>query len=238
LMVMKKEFGEEQMRKFLRYELRSYLTGRSLESKKEKPLELVEGQGYIHYRKGSVVMYALQDYVGENKVNAAYRKYLNDWRVENGKYPSTADFMPYLYEVTPDSLQYLLTDMFETITLFENKVEEATYTALDNGKYEVTMKLSAEKMRADSLGNETVIPINDWVDVGIFKEDKDDDEGDSVRFPLYLKKHKITGKETEFTFVVDTIPANVGFDPYNKLIDRHSSDNVLGVDEKEADEAL
>ena len=72
LMVMKKKYGEAKMQRFLRYELDRYLLGRSTEQKKELPLARVENQDYIHYRKGSLVMYALDDYIGEDKVNRAH----------------------------------------------------------------------------------------------------------------------------------------------------------------------
>ena len=49
------------MRRFLKYELDRYLRGRGGELIEELPLLLVENQPYIHYRKGSLVMYALQD---------------------------------------------------------------------------------------------------------------------------------------------------------------------------------
>ena len=76
LMVMKHEVGPDQMRRFLKYEMDRYLSGRSLERKKELPLERVENQPYIHYNKASVVFYALQDYAGEDNVNRALHDYL------------------------------------------------------------------------------------------------------------------------------------------------------------------
>ena len=75
LMVMKRKVGDAAMQKFLRYELDRYLLGRSTEQKKELPLARVENQPYIHYRKGSLVMYALQDYLGEETVNRAIRAF-------------------------------------------------------------------------------------------------------------------------------------------------------------------
>ena len=65
LMVMEKEYGPEKMRRFLKYELDNYLRNRGGELVEEMPLYLVENQPYIHYRKGSVIMYALKDYLGE-----------------------------------------------------------------------------------------------------------------------------------------------------------------------------
>ena len=81
LMVMKRKYGAEQMRRFLRYELERYLIGRTTERKKELPLALNENQGYIHYNKGSLVMYALQDYLGEDCVNQALANYLRGGRL-------------------------------------------------------------------------------------------------------------------------------------------------------------
>src|SRR5262249_35036532 len=52
LMVMKKTFGPEKMKRFLAYELDRYLRARGMEKKKEVPLVRVENQPYIHYQKG------------------------------------------------------------------------------------------------------------------------------------------------------------------------------------------
>jgi len=76
LMVMKHTFGADKMKRFLSYELDRYLMGRAAERKKEMPLALVENQPYIHYQKGSLVMYALQDYIGESTANQALSNYI------------------------------------------------------------------------------------------------------------------------------------------------------------------
>ena len=69
LIVMKQIYGEEQIRRFLKYELDAYLSARGGEVIEELPLYRVENQGYIHYRKGAVVMYLLRDRLGEDRVN-------------------------------------------------------------------------------------------------------------------------------------------------------------------------
>lgn len=223
LMVMKKNYSQEMMQKFLKYELDNYLRGRAGESKKEQPLVLVEGQGYIHYRKGSLAMFALQDYIGEDSVNAALRRYLRDWAFRYDRYPSSQDLMGYLRDVTPDSLQYLLTDMFETITLLEGRVQSPSATKFGDA-YQVKIPISVIKYRSDSLGTETAIPIADWIDIGIYTKGKS-----GLDSLLYLKKHKIDKEQMELLIPVSQKPSKAGLDPLHKLIDRNPDDNIRDV---------
>ncbi|MFB0948385.1 MAG: aminopeptidase, partial [Spirosomataceae bacterium] len=179
----------------------------------------------IHYRKGSIVMFALQDYIGEERVNTALRNFLKDWQYpgpdhSKGRYPTSRDLLGYFKEQTPDSLQYLIKDMFETITLYENKTNDVTYQKLQNGKYEVTIQSKNEKFRADEKGNEKAIDFSDWMDVGVYTEGKDGQEK-----LIYLKKHLIKSGANTIKVIVDKKPSMGGVDPVNKLIDRHSDDN-------------
>lgn len=224
LMVMKQEYGEEKMNKFLKYELNSYLLGRATERKKEMPLYRVENQGYIHYRKGSLVMYALANYIGEEKLNAALREYVRQVAFQEAPYTNSLEFMQYIRRATPDSLQYLVTDMFENITLYENKANETKYEKLKNGKYKVTLTVNAKKLYADSLGAETEAKMNDWVDIGVMARKKID--GHWQDKPLYMQKHRLQSGENTFEFIVDEKPEKAGIDPYNLLIDRNPSDNT------------
>lgn len=67
------------MRKFLKDALDSYLQGRTMESKREQPLMFNENQQYIHYNKGSLVLYTLSDYIGEKNMNNALKNILKKW---------------------------------------------------------------------------------------------------------------------------------------------------------------
>ena len=227
LMVLKHKFTPEIMERYLKYELDRYLSGRAFERKKEQPLDLVEGQGYIHYQKASLIFYALQDYISEDSVNAAFRRFNEEWRFKDAPYPTSADLLQHIRQVTPDSLQYIIHDMFETITLFENKTTKAEYEEKDSVHFVVALDVSAEKFRADSTGLETDLALNDWIDIGVYG--KNVAGKDSL---IYLKKHKITKKENAFKIMVSSKPRKAGIDPLHKLIDRHSSDNTKGLVKK------
>jgi hypothetical protein len=220
MMVMKHRVGPDQMRKFLKYEMDRYLNGRALERKKELPLERVENQQYIHYQKASVIFYALQDYIGEDTVNQVLHDYVQAVAFQDPPYTNAAELVERLRKVVPPQYSYLIHDMFETITLYENRALSATYRQTPEGKYEVNLKVASKKLRAGELGEETEVPLADWIDVGVL-----DGKGKT----LYLTKHKIEKGESEFTIVVDQVPAKAGIDPLNKLVDRLPDDNTVAV---------
>jgi ABC-2 type transport system permease protein len=221
LMVMKKKYGEAKMQRFLRYELDRYLLGRSTEQKKELPLARVENQDYIHYRKGSVIMYALQDYIGEENLNRAIRAYRDEWAFKGPPYSNTEHLLAHIRAVTPPQLQYMIDDFFDSITLYDNRAISASAKALPDGRYEVSLKVFAKKRKADALGKEDDAPLHDWIDIGVLDADNQ---------PLFLEKRKIDSEETSFTLLVDKKPVRAGIDPYNKLIDRRPKDNTIAVD--------
>jgi ABC-2 type transport system permease protein len=227
LMVMKQAFPEVKLQKLLRREQKRYLRGRANESMHEMPLALVEGSKYIHYGKGALSMFAFQDYVSEDSVNMALRRFISDWNgfggeLQTERYATTDDLLHYFREVTPDSLQYIIEDLFETITLYENKTIEASYEELSANQYKVNLTFDTEKYRVDSLGNNSPIGVNDWVDVGIYSEGGKDGADQLI----YLEKHKITSQVTELEILIDQKPYKAGIDPINKLIDRNADNNV------------
>src|SRR6185436_15089394 len=155
LMVMKKKYGDAKMKRFLKYELDSYLVGRGTERKKEQALMRNENQPYIHYRKGSIAMYALQDAIGEDAVNRALASYIRKVAYQEPPYTTSRELIAELRAVTPPEHQALIADLFETITLWENRALSATYKELPGGRYAVTVKVAAKKLRADEEGKQT-----------------------------------------------------------------------------------
>jgi hypothetical protein len=224
LMVMKHHFGPESMKKFLRFELDQYLRGRANERNEENPLYQVDqNQGYIHYNKGAVAMYALQDYIGEDRVNEAIREFLKQYAFKGPPYPTSLDLEGYFRKVTPPEYQYLFEDLFQTITLYDNRAVSATYVPLPHGKYQVDLTIEAKKFRADGRGQEHPVAVNDLIDVGVL---------DSDGKYLYLQRDKIGQEKTNVTVTVDKLPAQAGIDPVDKLIDRNPDDNVVAVTKK------
>jgi ABC-type transport system involved in multi-copper enzyme maturation permease subunit len=223
LMVMEKEYGRHQMRRFLRYELDRYLSSRGSEKIEELPLNRVENQAYIHYRKGSLIFYRLRDEIGEEALNRALKRFLQDKGYQESPFTTSAELLDYIRAEAPASKHALIADMFEKIVFYDNRVLEAKAKKRADGQWDVTMKLHLAKMEADGKGKETPRAYDEPVEIGVFARAKGAKEADER--VLLLEKRVLTGDNPVVTVTVKEQPFEVGIDPYNKMIDRVSRDN-------------
>ncbi len=223
LMVMEKEYGRDILRKFLTHETDRYLRGRGLESLKELPLAKCENQGYVHYRKGSAVMYYLKEMIGAEKVNTALKTFLERYRYAEAPYPVSTDLVNEFAAQTPDSLRYIIDDLFWNITLFENSAKDAIVQDLGNNQWKVILKTNSRKLRADERGKETDIAINDWIEIGAFAKPEGDKKYGKT---LHRERVRISQRDNIFSFIVNEKPDKVGIDPFSLLIDRNPKDNL------------
>jgi aminopeptidase N len=221
LMTMKNTLGSSKMRRFLRYDLEEYLMGRARENKKELPLAQNENQSYIHYHKGSLAMYLLQDLVGEDAVNGVLHDLLAQYAFRGPPYPSVSTLVDRLRAVTPPDKAYLIDDLFESIVLYENHADSATAHRRPDGKYEVEIRATAGKVRAGEQGEEKAVTLRDYIEFGV-----DDQDGN----PLVRERRLVTQADQRVVLVVGGRPARAGIDPDNKLIDKKPTDNLQPVD--------
>jgi ABC-type transport system involved in multi-copper enzyme maturation permease subunit len=227
MMVMEKKYGPDKMRKFLQYNMDGYLRARGRERLKERPLERVEAnQGYIHYDKGAVVMYYLREMIGEEAVNTALRRVIQQHAYQVPPYPTSLALVDALREQTPQQYQYLIKDLFEDITLFSNRALDATAHKRADGKYDVTVKVETHKFKADAQGSEHEVPVDDWIEIGALAAPvKGHSHGDVL---TRERMHMSTGTST-YTFTTDTLPDKAGIDPLLLLVDRLPEDNLHNV---------
>lgn len=231
LMVMEQEYGPHLMRRFLKYELDNYLSNRGNEALEELPLYRVENQPYVHYRKGSLVMYALKDYLGEARVNQALSNFIANNAYHYDPYPSAWDLLAELKAVAENEQELeLIDDLFQRITLWDLKVTDTTVEAREDGRFNVSISVEAQRLEADGFGEEHQREMHMPIDIGMFavSPDRAEFSADEV---IYLQKEWIRHGASTFHFTVDRAPVVVGIDPYNKLIDRNAEDNLRRVGE-------
>jgi len=229
LMVMKHRYGPDQIRQFLKYEVDYYLQGRRQESAEEHPLARVNKQPYIHYNKGSIVMYLIQDRLGEDRVNTVLRGLVDRYRFKPAPYARASDLVDGLLELarTPAERELIL-DQFYRITLYDLRAKQAVVRRLPDGQYETTITVAAAKSYADGKGNEKQAPFDEQVDVGVFTAMPGD-----LTFVrenvVSMQRLPIHSGEQQIRIVTQRKPLYAGVDPYLNFIDRNSNDNVVAV---------
>ena len=260
LLVMEQHYGKEHVRRFLKYELDRYLRSRGGQPLEELPLNRVEDQDYIYYRKGSVAMYWARDALGEDVVDRALRKLLAQYAFKGPPYANTTDFLRLLRAEAGPANDRLISDLFERITLLDLRASDAVASWLPNGKVEVKFNAEARKFDVDGAGKETEVPMDENVEIGVFST-KPGSRGFGARnelrliqvpikhgvlprapeaaadartsrwiSPFWGDHHDAPAPGTPISVEVDGRPSWVGIDPYNKRIDRNSDDNLTPVD--------
>jgi hypothetical protein len=166
IVALEKAYGREHVRQLLTYELDLYLAGRTDQLGDEPPLVRADNQSYLYYRKGSLVLYALKDLLGEPAVNAALRNLLLEQSGPD-RNPTTAHFMQHLHAVSPPEHHALIDQWMTDVVLYDFKLESASSRPLPNGRHEVKLRITAAKQRAD----DTPLPMNEMIDIGVFAAD-------------------------------------------------------------------
>ena len=178
---------------------------------------------WANYRKAPYAMHALAEYVGEDQVNAALRTLIEKKKTSLA---TTLDMYRELQAVTPDSLKPLLRDLFETSTFWTFDTKKATAQQNADGKWQVTFELEAKKVVSDSVGKETVLAMNEWIEIGVFADAK---AGEKLGKPIYVKRHLIRSGLQTVTLTVTEKPGRGGIDPYN-LLDWEEGDNIEEIE--------
>jgi ABC-2 type transport system permease protein len=221
--VMEDQYGTDYLDRLLKFLREEYETPRT---RAALPL-LQANDWYQYYRKGPFAMYTLSQYIGRDKVNAALRNLLANHPPGTRPFATSIDLYRELEAVTPDTLQYLLNDLFRANTFWELEMEGASVKPIKAGKWQLTIDLKAKKLVVDSMGAEKVLPMKELIEIGIFAsaENKKNDESH-----LRLQKQLITSGSQTITLTVNEKPYKVGIDPRHLMVDWKLVDNYKGVE--------
>ncbi|MFL6732788.1 MAG: aminopeptidase, partial [Sphingomicrobium sp.] len=183
---------------------------------------------YIHYRKGAVAMYLLQDRLGEDAVDRALSRFLARYRFKGAPYERSVDLIDeFRKEAKTPEQQQLITDLFERITLYDLKVKDAR-TRKDPTGWTTTLTVDADKFYASGKGVETKAKLAEAIEVGLFSA-RPGLGAFSGKDVIVMGQRPLKNGEQKIVLHSAQKPAFAGVDPYNFYIDRNSDDNVNEV---------
>ena len=200
------------------------------EAVEELPLERVEDQGYIHYRKGAVAMYLLQERLGEGAVNRAHSRFLTKYRFKGAPYLRSVDLIDeFRKEAKTPEQQQLIIDLFERITLYDLKLTDASVRKDGNG-WTTTLTVNANKYYAGGKGEEKKAKLDEAIEVGLFTA-RPGLGAFSAKDVVVMGRQRLRDGSQKITLHSRQKPGFAGVDPYNFYVDRNSDDNVMAVTE-------
>ncbi|MBK6731332.1 MAG: hypothetical protein IPG60_10345 [Bacteroidetes bacterium] len=218
LKVYEKQYGKIKALQLLNKSLNTYLNKQKDTQETELPLILNAGnsQSHVAYQKGMLAFNALSHYIGEEAMNRALGNYMQKVRLQKAPYTTSLEIIDFIKKETPDSMQYLIHDLFETVTYYDNQIEKIETTKISYSKYEVSIGYSIKKYQKKP-NTETLLPLNDYIEIGIYKM--------GSLLPQEVKMVLVTKSNNQFKLQLDYLPERITIDPNYLLIDIKRDDN-------------
>jgi ABC-2 type transport system permease protein len=221
LLVLEKRYGRAQVRRSLQFELDRYLGGRTSDKNAEVPLTRVTDQAWLYYGKGAIVLNALKELLGEETLNRGLRSFIAAHAGPTHQ-PKIGDLLQSIDEATPPAYRPLVAEWTGDVILYDLTMTAATTRRRPDGRFEVTMQVTAHKSRDDNYE----LPLDEPVEIGIFTAGPDDAAANDT---LHLAAHPLHGGANSVTVIVGKQPAFAVIDPYITRIDRNRFDNVKAI---------
>jgi ABC-2 type transport system permease protein len=218
IILTEKKYGKEIMSDIRFHDMNDYVFYRRRNFREEKTLLYADDWTKWSLKAG-IVLYGLRDLIGEDSVNAALREFYDAWKFrKEAPYAGVEDLYKVLQKHVPDSFRYYLTDTWEKLCLYDNKIVEAkAVPAGSDSSYRLTMKIMVNKVYIDSARQEhPARGMKDYIDIGVYGAGHKE---------LYLKKLPFAEGEHTIALLVPGKPVTVAIDPERKLIDRIPEDN-------------
>ncbi|MGQ8365696.1 ABC transporter permease/M1 family aminopeptidase [Glaciecola sp. 1036] len=227
LNLMRQKYGALMLRKVLKHELNSYLSGRTLENRLEPPLSESFNRAYIHYNKGGILLMAIAERIGIQGFNGALKQLIEEYNLTSGKFATIEDFISLLKKQSTNEDLDFIDDAFNKIAIHDFSLKSAVLSEKD-GIYKTTLEISVAKFYASGNGDETEVAFNDEVSIGLYTNNPDEITPNQSQ--LHLQEYQLTSGLNEIVIETNQKPSYAVADPLIQFIDREIRDNTHFID--------
>jgi len=222
LMVVNNNYQEKLIREQLDYALRQYLLNRMTEQRKELPLTQVEmTQHYLLYNKGLITMHAISRLIGEDNLNQALAKFVQENKYTFNPYPHTTMFRQNLEPFIPDTLKTTVHEMLNEIVMYDHKIDKVRLEYGDDYDCLISVDFTTEKLVFDTEGKRENLDYQGWLEIGLLDRQKN---------LISQEKVKVEGKTNHVVLVAQEKPYEVILDPWMLTINRNTTEAKKRVD--------
>jgi len=218
-MVVKKHYGNQQLRNYLKTENNLYFAMRNSDGK-ELPL-LKTTQTFVYYQKGVLALHAIKEEIGEKCLNQMLSTLIKKHTAPFSKV-KPEDFLAELSASASDRQKIYINDLLKKVITYNLKLMAISCKPASDGKYELTLKVHIDKI----INNSATAPDDD-IDIAVF--DLLPGNENSSPEPIYKNKIHFNKTETILTITLDKMPEEIQIDPESLYLDRDLTDNVQVV---------
>ncbi|WP_367391377.1 M1 family aminopeptidase [Lewinella sp. LCG006] len=221
--VMEKSEGLGAVWQLSKTAQQQYFQERSLADKRESPLFLCQNESYLAYGKGFIAMLALRELLGEQRMNLMLRTLLEQHSCEVNPSFTSLDFLEALYTHTSPSDTVLINDWLKRRITYDLEIEKATIKERQDGRYEVTATIKAQRHELMPNGELRAIGLEEPIVLGLFKQAPQHlRQGEK---PLLLTRFCLETGTQVCTVITDQRPSFVIVDPFGSRLEAVKGDN-------------
>jgi ABC-2 type transport system permease protein len=213
-------YGNSMPRYLAKMNQRRYFSRRAFAREQERPLQASMFEQYLIYSKGSTVLFALRDLLGESKLHSALKNLMDQH--QEGLTANVDLLLQALNTVSDQQQKNLIDDWFNKIIEYDLAIDNTEIIKLPDGRYRVTFELNASRLLADDKGNYSPINIDEPIQIALF-------EGYPYKQSqpaIYLKHHQVNQVNTTISLVVDRKPSYIMVDPELTRLDQNLANNI------------
>jgi hypothetical protein len=222
-LVLKNNFGDDMLTKFIRKSNRDYIESRKFENYREAALYNSDNQAYVYYQKAGVVLNAIGKIIGYDSLLASMKDMIHDFAYKEPPYPTSFHFLDKLYARTPDSLKAIVKEHMEGIVIWDVNVLKKDLNKINNNNYKITLELelmkdtynpedrATEKIAESKLGKSTRVIANGILELAAYAN-----SGEKHIYGNEIQRKKLTINNNKILLELDCMekPDKVVIDPY------------------------
>lgn len=223
-MVTQKRYGRQYLRTLLQADNNLYFVFRNMTGEKELPL-MQANEPYLYYQKGGLSLYAIQEMLGEEHMNASLQRLISKHGYPHTKATTTNLLAELSTGATADQAKRM-GDLFKQVIVYDNKLRVIRCDSLPDGRFRLQVQVSIGKTN-EADGKTQPLTPNEVFTLALY--DIPADQWTRHTSPVYQEQHRFTQAVTNLTIVVNKKPALAVIDPYGYWLDADQGNNVAAI---------
>ncbi len=223
--VMEKHYGKGALWQLSQTANNRYFNGRAHAASNEVPMYKVDGQSYISYGKSYIIMQAVKELIGEEKLNIALHELILKHQNDSTPKVHSIHFLDELYKVTPKEHHQLIDDWFKRMFIYELELTAYTYQKLADGTYQISITVKSNRNEIIENGQIKKATINEPITIGIFSEHPSNIKDEHSI--IHLEKYEFTKEMNTYKIITTELPTYISIDPFGTRLEENRENNII-----------